>query len=96
MQLWIDLLDALVEIARPERRARIPKRLPIYVIAGSRDPVGENTKSPEKLLAAYRAAGLERVTHRFYEGARHEVFNETNRDEVTRDLIAWLDGVVMA
>jgi len=31
--------------------------------------------------------------HRFYVDARHELFNETNRDEVTRDLIAWLDGI---
>jgi alpha-beta hydrolase superfamily lysophospholipase len=34
------------------------------------------------------------VTHRFYEGARHELVNETNRDEVTRDVIAWIDRVV--
>ena len=90
-QLWIDLLDALPEIADPRRQARIPKRLPIYVIAGTCDPVGQNTQGLEQLLAAYHRAGLERVTHRFYPGARHELFNETNRDEVTRDLIAWLD-----
>ena len=34
------------------------------------------------------------MTERIYQGARHEIFNETNRDEVTRDLIAWLDEVV--
>ncbi|HEV2547665.1 MAG TPA: alpha/beta hydrolase [Stellaceae bacterium] len=94
VQLWIDLLDALGEVTSPRRQARIPKRLPIYVIAGSNDPVGENTKSVRQLLEAYRAAGLERVTHRFYDGARHEVFNETNRDNVTRDLVQWLDGAV--
>lgn len=94
VQLWIDLLDALPEISRPARQARIPKRLPIYVIGGTRDPVGRNTKGLERLLAAYRIAGLERVTHRFYNGARHELFNEISRDEVTRDLIVWLDGVI--
>ena len=93
VQLWIDLLDALGGIAKPARQARIPKRLPVYVIAGARDPVSANTKGLRQLLAAYRAAGLERVTHRFYPEARHELFNEVNRDEVTRDLIAWLDGV---
>jgi alpha-beta hydrolase superfamily lysophospholipase len=93
-QLWIDLLDALRDTTRPQRQARIPKRLPIYVVAGTQDPVGDNGKSVEQLLAAYRAAGLARVTHRFYDGARHEVFNETNRDEVTRDLVAWLDDAV--
>lgn len=94
VQLWIDMLDALAVIARPARQARIPKRLPIYVISGTRDSVGAGTKGPEQLLAAYRAAGLERVSHRFYPDARHELFNEINRDEVTRDLIAWLDGII--
>ena len=94
IQLWIDVLDALGEISSERHLARIPRRLPIYVISGSRDPVGGNTRSVAQLLAAYRRAGLDRVVHRFYADARHELFNETNRDEVTRDLIAWLDGRV--
>ena len=44
LQLWIDLLDALGAIAKPARQARIPKPLPIYVIAGTRDPVSANNK----------------------------------------------------
>ena len=91
LQLWIDLLDALGEIAKPARQARIPKPLPIYVIAGTRDPVSANSKGLEQLLSAYHAAGLQRVTYRFYPEARHELFNETNRDQVTRELLAWLD-----
>lgn len=94
VQLWIDLLDGWAILNKPGRLAGIPKSLPICVIAGMRDPVSANTKGLEKLLAAYRRAGLERVTHHFYPNARHELFNETNRDEVTRDLIAWLNGVV--
>jgi alpha-beta hydrolase superfamily lysophospholipase len=94
VQLWIDLLDALGEIADPARQARIPKHLPVLVIAGGNDPVSANTKGLQQLLAAYHAAGLERVIHRFYPAARHELFNEVNRDEVTHDVLAWLDGVV--
>ncbi len=44
----------------------------------------ERTKSTDQLVGAYRAAGLTKVTHRYYEGARHETLNETNRDEVTK------------
>jgi alpha-beta hydrolase superfamily lysophospholipase len=95
VQLWIDLLDALGNVTGAARQARIPKRLPIHVIVGGDDPVGANTKSVRQLLDAYRSAGLERVSHRFYDGARHELFNETNRDEVTRDLITWLDQDVV-
>jgi alpha-beta hydrolase superfamily lysophospholipase len=63
--------------------------LPIYVIGGTRDPVGARGKGIEQLLTAYRVAGLQRVTYRSYP----ELFNETNRDEVTRELLAWLDEV---
>ena len=93
VQLWLDLIDGGKAAASPAHRARIPKTLPIYVIAGARDPVSGKTKQLEPMLAAWKAAGLN-VQHRFYPEARHELFNETNRDEVTRDLIRWLDGVV--
>jgi alpha-beta hydrolase superfamily lysophospholipase len=92
VQLWIDLLDALAAIADPALQARIPKRLPIFVIAGTRDPVSDKTKGLQQLLGAYHAAGLARVAHRFYPEARHELFNEVNRDEVTRDVTVWLDA----
>ena len=95
-QLWVDLLDALAAIAKPERQARIPRDLPVYVFAGSEDPVGEKTRSLEQLLGAYRRAGVADVTHKFYAGGRHEMLNETNRDEVTRDLVAWLDTHIHA
>jgi alpha-beta hydrolase superfamily lysophospholipase len=90
-QLAIDLLDALPALARPESLARIRKDLPVYVFSGEKDPVGANLKG---LIDAFAAAGLVRLTTRVYPGARHETLNETNRDEVTRDLIAWLDEAV--
>jgi alpha-beta hydrolase superfamily lysophospholipase len=78
--------------ARSLRRLRgIPRSLPVYVFAGSDDPVHGEGKGIERLLAAYRRAGLERVDSRLYAGGRHEMFNETNRDEVVADLVAWLD-----
>ena len=94
IDLWVGILDLLRDIALPERQARIPKALPVYVFAGSEDPAGDRTKGLQQLLGAYSAAGLTDVTHRFYEGGRHEMLNETNRDEVTADLLAWLDAKV--
>ena len=92
--LWVDVLDALSSNASTESQARIPKTLPIYVFSGSEDPVSEKTKTLEQLLGAYRLAGVRDVSHRFYQGARHETLNETNRDEVTKDLVTWLDAHV--
>lgn len=93
-QLWVDVLDAVAAISRPEAQARIPKGLSVFAITGSEDPVSERTKSLQQLIGAYRRAGLTDVTHKFYAGGRHEMLNETNRDEVERDMIAWLDGHV--
>ena len=93
-QLWIEVLDGTAEIARPERQAKIRKDLPVLIFAGSEDPVSERTKSLSQLLAAYQRAGLRDVKHEFYAGGRHETLNEENRDEVTRDVIAWLDAHV--
>jgi alpha-beta hydrolase superfamily lysophospholipase len=89
-QLAADLAEALADVGSPALAARAPKTLPLYIVSGARDPVG--AKLPV-LLETYRAAGLD-VTAKIYPDARHEVFNETNRDEVTRDLIAWLDARV--
>jgi alpha-beta hydrolase superfamily lysophospholipase len=91
VQLFIDILGALPDVASPARQRRVPKPLPIYIFRGSRDPVGSNI---DQLLEAYRAAGLQNVTYKVYSEGRHEMLNEINRDEVTRDLIAWLDGVI--
>jgi alpha-beta hydrolase superfamily lysophospholipase len=90
-QLWLDMLDAWCEIARS--CADVPKDFPVYVISGSHDPVSAGTKMLEPMLAQYRAAGL-RVEHKFYAGARHELLNETNRDEVTRDLMEWMERIL--
>jgi alpha-beta hydrolase superfamily lysophospholipase len=91
VQLFIDILGALPALSLPSRQAGIPKTLPIYIFRGSRDPVGNNI---DQLLSAYRAAGLQNVTYKLYPDGRHETLNEINRDEVTGDLIAWLDGVM--
>jgi len=94
VQLSIDVLDGIADATGARRQAGIPQGLPIHVIAGTRDPVSRGTQGLQQLLAAYKEAGLDRVEHRFYADARHEIFNETNRDEVTADVLAWLDRVI--
>ncbi|MGE0422623.1 MAG: lysophospholipase [Reyranellaceae bacterium] len=93
-QLWIDLISGVARQTDPELVGRIPKGLPIFVIAGTADPVSDGAKGLPSLLDAYRGAGVSRVLHRFYDGARHELVNETNREEVTADVLAWLSSAV--
>ena len=72
-------------------RDRIPKNLPVYVFSGTMDPVGGYAKGVRDLVAALTRHGLTRVNLRLYTGGRHEMFNETNNDEVIGDLMVWLD-----
>jgi alpha-beta hydrolase superfamily lysophospholipase len=76
-------------MTRPSRR--IPSELPLLIMVGSEDPVA-GERSAKALLKDYRRrANLVDATLIVYPGARHEVFNETNREEVRGDLIRWLD-----
>ena len=70
--------------------AGIRQDLPIYLFSGSDDPMHDRRRNLERQLRAYGAAGL-RVESRLYPGGRHEMLNETNREEVVGDLIAWLE-----
>jgi alpha-beta hydrolase superfamily lysophospholipase len=87
-----DLASALLRLQRRAVLARIPPALPIYLFAGELDPVGGRA-GVAKLGAALRGAGVQRVVERVYAGGRHEMLNETNRDEVTRELCDWLSAV---
>jgi alpha-beta hydrolase superfamily lysophospholipase len=86
-QLWVDMLDAWSALSRS--CDAVPKSLPIYVISGTHDPVSAGTKALMPMLAQFRAAGLN-VESMFYPEARHELLNETNREEVTTDLMRWI------
>lgn len=93
-ELARDIFRGMSAMRDPSLEANIPKNLPILVLAGSRDPVGGDLTKVRALLARYKELGLTNVTHHFYEGARHEVFNETNRKQVQSDLLVWLKQAV--
>ncbi|MEK6807117.1 MAG: alpha/beta hydrolase [Pseudomonadota bacterium] len=88
-QLWCDLLDACGAITDLERLRRIPKKLPMLIIAGEHDPVGGG-RGAKMLAENYKRAGLKEVEVKVYAEARHELLNETNREEVTDDVVGWL------
>lgn len=94
VQGWIDLMSGLLYIRSSERQRALPKDLPIYLLSGAADPVGGMGKGTTRLYQQYQAAGLKRVKLELYAQARHELFNETNRDLVTDQLIAWLNGAL--
>jgi alpha-beta hydrolase superfamily lysophospholipase len=85
-----DMARALKQIHRPEEMEKIRKELPIYLFAGSADPVGDMGESHAALAVAYRHLGIKDLETVLYPDARHETLHETNRDEVTESVVSWL------
>jgi alpha-beta hydrolase superfamily lysophospholipase len=90
--------DALTDMAAAASRPvegevlrSIRADLPILLMSGSHDPLSGAMALVELVAQRYRDAGVRDVTVIGYQDARHEVFNETNRDEVTADLVGWLE-----
>jgi len=93
-QTWLEMLWAMDRNAEPDNVAKVPKDLPLLLFAGDQDPVGENGEGMTRLAEAYRRAGIRDVRLVLYPGGRHEMLNETNREQVMADFIAWCDEVV--
>lgn len=87
--LWRDLMHGLFSIASDNALIRIPSSLPIMISGGEDDPVGGD-KGMTKLAMHYAQTLHQRLTIKIYEGGRHEMLNEINRDEVTEDWLNWI------
>ena len=81
-------------LSNETRLRRIASGLPCLFVAGEADPINRNLAGLHRLEERWRAAGVRRIDTLYYPGGRHEMLNETNRDEVTADIIAWLRGVL--
>jgi alpha-beta hydrolase superfamily lysophospholipase len=84
------IIDGLRLVGRPRRK--LAKDVPLLIMIGSEDSVG-GIRSVELLASSYlKRSRLSDVELVVYTDARHEIFNELNKDEVIADLIAWLDS----
>ncbi|SHI80567.1 alpha/beta hydrolase [Lutispora thermophila] len=88
------LSRALGPLYDHSKLAAIPKDLPIFIISGSQDPFGEYGKGPTKLYKMYKALNIKDVELKLYEGGRHEMINEINKEQVYEDIIHWLDRII--
>jgi alpha-beta hydrolase superfamily lysophospholipase len=85
-----DLSILLNKIHKKEALSAIRHNMPIYIFGGSADPVGDMGKSPTALVNAYRNVGIRDLEFALYPDARHEMLNETNREEVMSNLVSWV------
>ena len=85
------LFEAVNFSCNPENAARIPKKLPLFIVSGEQDPVGGLGKGVKDVYDMYKAAGMFDLTYKLYENDRHEILNETDKQIVFDDLLAWMN-----
>ena len=93
---WHDLVAANRIPRTQEEFARVPHGLPLCLVAGDRDPLNQGLAALHELARRYRTAGVRRVDELYYPGGRHEMLNETNREQVTADMLRWLGQILPA
>ena len=85
------LFEAVNFSCNPENAAKIPKKLPLFIVSGEQDPVGGLGKGVMDVYEMYKSAGIQDLTYKLYDNDRHEILNETDREVVYSDLLAWMN-----
>ena len=89
-----DLFSMIRACNSPRWFEAYPKEMPTLVMSGDMDPVGNYGKGPDYVYKHLLIAGCNNVRIKMYEGARHELFNETNKEEVFSDILSWIEDVL--
>ena len=85
-----DFFRLILNVAKEEIAGHARTDAPILIISGDNDPVGDNGKGVRKVYERLHKAGVDRLEMVLYEGARHEILHEINRQEVFEDLYEWI------
>ena len=91
LNAYHEMFKGLEFIAKKSNLKKMPKQLPVLFVSGGEDPVGNSGQGVQKVYDMFVLAGMDNMDITFYEGARHEILNETNRQEVYDDLYDWLN-----
>ncbi|MFE2677474.1 alpha/beta hydrolase [Streptomyces hygroscopicus] len=89
--LSLDWVRGVRKINDPRHQSRIPAALPVHLAVGTEDPCNQGMTLVYELLEDFRYGGTRQLSWKGYRGARHEILNETNREEVQQDLLSWLE-----
>ncbi|MBQ3559748.1 MAG: alpha/beta fold hydrolase [Agathobacter sp.] len=85
------LFEAVNFSCKLENAENLPKKLPLFIVSGAKDPVGGLGKGVKKVYDMYKEVGMLDLTYKLYADDRHEILNETDKQVVFEDLLAWMN-----
>ena len=92
--LYRDMLEGVEDISIPSHLKKMDKTLPVLLLSGGDDPVGDFGRGVQKVCDAFRRAGMQDVSCKLYHGLRHEVLRDKGSRYVCEDILTWLDSHV--
>lgn len=90
-QFYVDFIGGLIELSKPVNVNKIPKDKPYFFISGEKDPLARGGQAIREVADQFKRAGASNVEIRIYPGARHELINEINCQEIYTDILNWLN-----
>lgn len=91
---YVNFIRSIQEMDLLEKIETIPKELPIFSVSGDMDPFGNYGKGVKELFDLYKRHGIKNASFILYRGGRHEMLRETNRWEVFRDIVNWVNSLI--
>lgn len=92
VRAYADMLTGMLTNYDPAELAKLDTSVPMVLLSGASDPIGDYGKGLSRLFNQYQLLGYNDLGLCLYPGARHELLNETNREEVTKDILEWLNA----
>lgn len=91
LNAFYNMFDGMSKMNGQEKRGKIPQNLPLFFVAGDDDPVGNHGKGVEAVYRRYVKKGAMNAKIKLYEGDRHEILNELDREIVYQDIYHWIE-----
>ncbi|WP_300384544.1 alpha/beta hydrolase [Clostridium sp.] len=87
-----DMFEGLLFITDKDNIENTRKNLPILLLSGGSDPVGDNGKMVKQSYKEYKKCGIINIEMKLYKGMRHEILNEIGKEEVYKDILIWINN----
>lgn len=87
-----DFFRILADLSFERGFEAVPRDLPVLLIAGEKDPIGDMGEGVKKVASVFERMNMQDVTVKLYPQDRHEIFNEEDREKVFEDVEAWMEN----
>ncbi len=86
-----DLMNLLIHVSRQDWPGEVATDLPIILLSGDMDPVGDYGEGTRQVFKQLQLAGVKDLSLRLYPEFRHELLNEPGKEKVYRDILNWIN-----